>query len=739
MVPASSPAYVLRRPVDTFVAQCLAQGTGAYALEGPAGAGKSTALLHGLSSELSRRGKAARGFVRIVQLWGDEPPSSFAKRLVREVGYLNLVPYPQPDKLAHLIADMAQLLPGLAQAGKLLASLVPDDMRPLPTIAAQALAESGQRALASQGPLVIGIDLLGGEVTSPVREFFARLTDLLPPTVVLLFAQPGGQQSLVQLPPDRRITLGALSPEQALHFLEDRIGALDEAALTLLHGGQLSLLPGDLSYVVNLAPLLGHAPDRGLAALLDPLTQDVSTRYQRLIESALSHPQSDPRVLELVALCALTTRPQHPLTLERALSRMHGHPPPAPMELSQIRHHPLVAALCATSSRTSHAPSPSSGPQTSAAPAWPLLPSSLPAGLGVRTALSRQGLVDLYERRWLAELVSTLRNPHSPDALGAGAQALILLCERSAQDAGALAQALSLLTEMEGLLWQAGAHRGFAELYDTLLPHLRQAGLDPRLVAPKLWFRRARARIQLVDWSLYTQSQGAVLLATPEDLPLLLAELSTAQEELSQLFSLSEPAIVHAQEALGLHTKGEDLTELCHHLPWKARQARGYARVLQVLLAPPDATTPAHADDALHRARTDILGALSHVVAAGQHENIAQTLTILADADSVGNAPESDTWALHHYQHAVEIAAQLVPVPAFCLGLIHRARAHHHRRVGRPQAAQADYARARHYLLSSPDARMGSLLANLIPQEESLVGSSTEGKPPLPRAQFLLP
>ena len=129
----------------------------------------------------------------VAQLWFNAPVATGAIRRLA-------VPAAQGTVLARLAAEMAQSLPGMSQAGKLLAALVPDDMRPLPTIAAQALAESGARALESGGPLCIGVDLQGGEVSAPVRDFFTRLCDQLPPTVVLLLAHPGGHNSLVQVP-----------------------------------------------------------------------------------------------------------------------------------------------------------------------------------------------------------------------------------------------------------------------------------------------------------------------------------------------------------------------------------------------------------------------------------------------------------------------------------------------------------------------------------------------------------
>ena len=166
-----SAGYVPRPGLDAAVARCLSRGTGAYTLEGPAGAGKSATLLHGLAGERERRGKGRARLHPHPAALGDEAPSLFASRLVREVGLLNFVPYPQPEKLAHLAADMAQQLPicrmpafslGGAPARRYAAAA--DDCRP-------GLAESGARALQSGGPLCIGVDLQGGEVSPPVRDF----------------------------------------------------------------------------------------------------------------------------------------------------------------------------------------------------------------------------------------------------------------------------------------------------------------------------------------------------------------------------------------------------------------------------------------------------------------------------------------------------------------------------------------------------------------------------------------
>ena len=343
--------YIERPAVDGAVAQLIGRGSGAFALEGPAGAGKSAALLHALYQERERRGKGGRGYVRLLQLWGDEPPSLFVRRMVREVGFLHLVAYPEPERLLKLVADMAQAVPGLGGAGKLLGSLVPDDLRPLHVMASQALGEAGERALSAGGPLLLGVDLLGGEVSAPVREFFTRLCERLDPTVTVLIAQPGGQASLVQLPPGQRIAVGPLSPEEAEAYLLRSLGItgpLDAASLSLLRSGAISLLPGDLAQIVSSFPLLGHEPRAGLGAVAEHLKRDVAARYQAVFEAALQQPSGDARALELCALVAVTARPLEPLTVELLRTRMTSGSLLRPTELAQLRQHPLVRALCAT-------------------------------------------------------------------------------------------------------------------------------------------------------------------------------------------------------------------------------------------------------------------------------------------------------------------------------------------------------------------------------------------------------
>lgn len=737
-----SAGYVLRPGLDAAVARCLSRGTGAYTLEGPAGAGKSATLLHGLAGERERRGKAGRGFIRILQLWGDEAPSLFASRLVREVGLLNFVPYPQPEKLAHLAADMAQQLPYLSHAGKLLAALLPDDMRPLPTIAAQALAESGARALQSGGPLCIGVDLQGGEVSPPVRDFFTRLCDQLPPTVVLLIAQPGGQNSLVQVRPENRLPAGPFTIAEAADFLEERLGRLDAASRAILAGGRLSLLPGDLAQIVNLYAFLGRDPQAGLSAVAGYLERDIASRYQMMFESQLSREGSDARLLELCALVAVTTRPQQPLTIERALRRLAGDPELhesdtaiRPIELSFLRQMPLLRALCATM-----APLPvpllSDGSGTSDEPegrrlhqlhetlagdhvGWPLVPANAQAREGVLQALARHGLLEVYERRWLHELLQTLRSEPGPRALDAGLTAMSLLMERAGRDKAALGEAVTLLGELETPLWHAGWHRAFAELYDALSPSLQGAGVDPRDIAPRLWFRRARARVQSVDWSLPPPGAGAAEVE-PAVSALAAQELPLAIAELSALLALSETTIMAARARLGLPVVGPEVSDWCRQLPYKARQARGYARLLQLLTLGPaahDAEAARAAGAQWQAAIDDIVLALSHFVAAGDAENIAQTLTILGDAYSLRGDADSDAAALDFYEQAARLAAAQQPPPSFAQGVIARSLGNHHARAGRGAAAALAYEQARGFLLRSPDARMGTLLARLLPRD----------------------
>lgn len=730
--------YIERPAVDGAVAQLIGRGSGAFALEGPAGAGKSAALLHALYQERERRGKGGRGYVRLLQLWGDEPPSLFVRRMVREVGFLHLIAYPEPERLLKLVSDMAQAIPGLGGAGKLLGSLLPDDLRPLHVMAAQALAEAGQRALGAGGPLVLGVDLLGGEISAPVREFFTRLCERLDPTVTLLFAQPGGQASLVQLPAAHRVAVGPLTPDEAADYLLRSLelaGPLDAASLGLLGSGSISLLPGDLAQLTNAFPLLGHDPKAGLAGVAEFLRRDVAARYQAVFEAALQQPQFDSRILELCALVAATARPQDPLTVELARARMTGGSLIRPTELAQLRQSSLARALCVTVAAVH--PGPASGESSGVRSAsgssgsggvavarptavaldvgWPLLPSSSQAQSGVLQALFRHGLLDAYQDRWLQELLQTVRQGVGRDGLMAGITAFSLLVERAAREPHALGQAVALLAELETLLWRAGWHRAFAELYDALLPHLWRAGVTPRDVAPRLWFRRARARVQGVDWAGQASRSdtgeaagggaGATLLAT------LREELPLAIEELTELCELSEAAVVQARSRLALPVDGAEVTAWCLSLPYKARQARGYARVLRLLLAGP---TETRGEASRQAALDDVLAALAHFAAVGASEDIAQTLTILGDCYSARLDADADRLALHQYAQAIAVAGSVTPKPTFCLGIIHRSCANHHRRRGRPDAALEQYAQARRCLLHSPDARMGTLLAGLL-------------------------
>lgn len=681
--------YIVRPALDSAIAKHLSTGTGVYVLEGPGGAGKSAALLHGLSQERERRGKSGRGHVRILQLWGDETPSLFAQRLLREVGILNLVAYPQPEQLVHLAAEMAQSIPGLSHATKLLEHILPDDMRPLPLVAAKALAEAGDRSIAEGHPLVIGVDLLGGSVSAPVRDFFSRLAELLPATVVMLFAQPGGHNHLVSVPPRQRISVGAFSPAEARAFLEERLGPLDADSIALLSESQLSLLPGDLSQIVNYYTYFGKG--QRLRDVLPSLSRDIAARYQALFESHLEKPDDDgdaadrAAALELVALCAITARPQAPLSLERALHRMDKDDSMRPSELSQLRHTSLVRALCTSPS----------GRQSG----WPLEPANTQARDGIRAALLRHGLLDVYEDRWLDELIATLRAGASEsrgEHLTAGITALSVLIERAARQPAALGRAVELLSEMETLLWRAGWHRAFAELYDALLPHLYQAGVEPRDVAPRLWFRRARTRIQGLDWTPSSEFSSE--------------EFTLAHKELALLEPLREHDVVKARVHIGLATDGKELSAWCRHLPHKARQARGYASVLWFLSSEQAATAELQS-----ATLDDILQALSHFVAAQRSEDTAQTLTILGDFYSARRAAESDRHAMFHYEQGLLVAEHISPAPAFCLGMIHRSIGNHHQRRRRDDQAARAYAQARRYLLRAPDARMGTLLASLLP------------------------
>jgi len=110
----------------------------------------------------------------------------------------------------------------------------------------------------------------------------------------------------------------------------------------------------------------------------------------------------------------------------------------------------------------------------------------------------------------------------------------------------------------------------------------------------------------------------------------------------------------------------------------------------------------------------DILLALSHFAATHQSEDIAQTLTILADWYSARTDADADRLACSHYEQAVQTARQLTDEPAFTLGIIYRCQGNHHRRRGRGEAAAQAYTEAKRWLLRSPDARMGTLLAGLL-------------------------
>ncbi len=697
--------YISRPALDRSIASWLSSGTGVYAIEGPGGAGKSAALLHGLSTERERRGKGGRGHVRILQLWGDEPPSVFAQRLVREVGILNLVAYPNPEQLAHLVAEMAEHIPGLGSAGKLLGQLLPDDLRPLPAVAAQALGDAGNRSMAQGNPLVIGVDLLGGSVSAPTRDFFVRLAELLPPTVVLLFAQPGGQNHLVQVDKAQRFDVGEFTPDEARAFLRERIGTLTPAESAILDENRLSLLPGDLAQIVNFYQYLGRK--QGLAGVLPMLEHDIAGRYQAMFEAQIvrtgesGEPEATAAALELCALCAVTSRPREPLTLERALVRMAAGGELRPTELAQLRQAPLLRALCVG---TGPGTGPVTGQSGTRDSGWPLEPANAQAREGIRQALLRHGLLDVYEERWLAELLQLLRRDTAHvagqehgESLLAGMSALSLLTERAARQPAALGQAVALLAEMETMLWHAGWHRAFAELYDALLPHLREAGVEPRDVAPRLWFRRARTRIQGLDWAA--------------DGEFSTEELALSHAELNALENLSEADIVRARTRLGLSTDGKEASAWCRHLPYKARQARGYASVLKLLLTAPDADFAAQSAAALD----DILAALAHFIAAGRQEDTAQTLTILGDFYSARRDAASDKLAVYQYEQGLLVAEHTSPLPAFCIGMIHRSIGNHYRRRGKHEHAARSYAQARRYLLRAPDARMGTLLASLLP------------------------
>jgi tetratricopeptide (TPR) repeat protein len=297
--------------------------------------------------------------------------------------------------------------------------------------------------------------------------------------------------------------------------------------------------------------------------------------------------------------------------------------------------------------------------------------------------------------------------------------AMSLLMERAGRDKAALGQALSLLGELETPLWHAGWHRAFAELYDALLPLLRQVVAEPRDVAPKLWFRRARARVQSVDWSRPPAGMDAAA-SDPGITWLAEEELPAALAELSALLSLSEPEIIAARVRLGLPVDGPEVSAWCLHLPHKARQARGYARVLGLLSQSSakggEAASGTVDASAWQAALDDILLALAHFVAHQDAENIAQSLTILADAYSARGDAEADSAALDFYEQAGRLVAGLPSPPSFAQGVIARSLGNHHLRRGRSLPAAEAYAQARRFLLRSAEARMGTLLARLLPQ-----------------------
>lgn len=688
--------YVTRPTIDGAIARLIESGSGAYALVGPPGAGKSAALLHGLSAEARRRGRRGGGHVRLVQLWGDEPPSLFARRLVREAAHLHLASYPRPEDLRVLLEAMCEAVPGLSPAGKLLGTLVPDDLRPLHEVALQALADVGDKAIQAGGPLVLGVDLMGGAPGPGMRDFFARLAALLPPTVVLLVAQPEGEGGLLQVPAAHRVAVGPLTLEEARAYLRHLLGPvnMDADGEALLESGALSLLPGDLALLSRQALVLGRG---GLRAAAEVLHQDVAARYQALFEAAAALPDEEARAaVDLCAWVALSARPDQPLSAEDALRRLSAAGLiRGPADLYRLRRAEVVDALCVTPV------SVTAGEAAAAAGDWPLSPRHAQAREGVLRWLSGRGLLDLYRRRYRDELLQALREAPGPGGLQGGVRALLLLLEEAGGGArGALGQAVGLLGEMEVLLWRAGWHRTFADLYDALCARLVQAGISARDAAPALWFRRARARVQGVDWS----GSG------------LCDELPRAIEDLTALCALSEVAVLQAQVGLGLLPDGQQVAQACRYLPMKARQGRGYARVLALLRESTDGGPPDEAARA--QALDDILMALGHFSWAGSGaardaENLSQTLTILADWYSAGGEA-GDEAALFHYRRAVAVAEAAAPPPAFCLGVVHRSMGLHHRRRGRAAEAALALAEARRYLLSSRDAAMGTLLAGLL-------------------------
>ncbi|HNN96602.1 MAG TPA: hypothetical protein PKI03_30210, partial [Pseudomonadota bacterium] len=89
--------------------------------------------------------------------------------------------------------------------------------------------------------------------------------------------------------------------------------------------------------------------------------------------------------------------------------------------------------------------------------------------------------------------------------------------------------------------------------------------------------------------------------------------------------------------------------------------------------------------------------------------------TILGDAYSLRGDADSDAAALDFYAQAGRLAAAQEPPPSFAQGVIARSLGNHHARAGREVAAALAYEQARGFLLRSPDARMGTLLARLLP------------------------
>lgn len=723
-------SYVPRPTIDGALAGFIRRGAGVFTLEGPSGAGKSAALVQALIEEIDQRPPRGRPFVRLVQLYGDEPPSLFARRLVQEASHLHLISYPQPERLRTLLEAMNLAVPGL---GKLLSALVPEDLRPMHQAARDVLAALGQKAIdiEGSGPFVLAVDLLGGTVSQPMRDFFARLQDTLPASVVVLVAQPSGAQGLCHVRPECQRLLGPLSAEEAWALLRDRLPPSGpererkraELEAALVRG---ALLPGDVVQLAEARPGV-------------KVGQSMAASFQQRFEDAVA--EGGAAALAAADLCAwvaVAARPDAPLTAEvatRHLGLGAYQTSSGALTLWSLRRHELVQALCTTAlGRLGSAPAPgdaagaadladaAGGPSLTEAltQGWPLLSRHAQARAGVLAALRRQGVLGIYLRRHLEDLRATLRaglaaadGAERAAALQSGVQALRLLLALAAEGSAAgaehragqgaaatLGQAVLLLGELEAPLWHAGWHRTFAELYDALRPGLVALGLDPREAAPTLWFRRARARVQAVDFA-----GGAGAELAPIELPL-------AEQELSALLVLSEEGVLRARLALGLPKSGDEAHRLVEELPLKARQARGYARILQLLLSPVDG-----ADEVVWRAALDdILVALAHF--ASPSERLAQTLTILGDAYSAAaqrGQGSADELAVLHYHRAVSVARALSEPPLFALGVIYRSLGAHHARCQRPGDAARANAQARRYLLRSPDAAMGSLLAGLLP------------------------